>query len=255
MNENENLVLNEGAEKAEQTAEQTQQQKTYTEDEVNAIVGKKKSIVEAKLRKEYERKYGDLESVLKAGMGKEDMGEITEDLRKFYVSKGAKIEKKPEYSAKDIETLARAEADEIIRMGDEEAAEEFERLEALGSKMTKRDQATFKILAEHLQNAATSQELKKLGVTEEEYNSSEFKEFRSMCREDIPIGKVYETFKKTQPKTEHRTMGSMKTTESQDNGIKDYYSPEEARKFTKADFDKNPALFKAVCDSMPKWKK
>ncbi len=255
MNENENLVPEQGAENVEQTTEQTPSVKTYTEDEVNAIVGKKKSILEAKLRKEYDRRYGDLESVLKAGMGKEDMGEITEDLRKFYDSKGVKIEKKPEYSAKDIETLARAEADEIIRMGDEEAAEEFERLESLGANMTKRDQVTFKILAEHLQNAQTKRELNSIGVTEDVYNSADFKEFQKMFDPKTPIKKVYETYAKTLPKKEIQTMGSMKTTESKDNGIKDYYSPDEARKFTRKELDENPALWNAVLNSMQKWGK
>ena len=49
-------------------------------------------------------------------------------------------------------------------------------------------------------------------------------------------------------------MGSMKQIGQPDNGVKDFYSFEEASKFTKADFDKNPSLYKAVCDSMVKWK-
>ena len=253
MNENENLV--QGTENVEQTTEQTPPAKTYTEEEVNAIVGKKKSILETKLRKEYDRKYGELETVLKAGMGKEDMSEITNDLREFYGRKGVKIEKKPEYSVKDLEALAKLDADEVIRMGDDYVAEEFDRLEALGAKMTKREQATFKTLAEHMQNAETKRELASIGVTEDVYNSAEFQEFKKMFTRDTPIAKVYETYAKTQPKKEIRTMGSMQTTDSKDNGIKDYYSPEEARKFTKKDFDDNPALFDAVVKSMPKWKK
>ena len=50
-------------------------------------------------------------------------------------------------------------------------------------------------------------------------------------------------------------MGSMKSTETKDNGLKDFYSYEEAIKFTKKDFDNNPALFKKVQESMPKWYK
>ena len=37
------------------------------------------------------------------------------------------------------------------------------------------------------------------------------------------------------------------------NEVKDFYSYEESLQFTKADFDKNPALFKAVERSMQKW--
>ena len=256
MNENENLVLN-GTENAEQTAEETRQTKTYTEDEVNAIVGKKKSIVEAKLRKEYERKYGELETVLKAGMGKEDVGEITEDLRKFYTErKGIKIEKKPEYSAKDIERLAQADADEYIRMGDDEVAEELNRLSELGvANMTAREKAAFKVLEKHMRDADISRELSEIGVTEDVYNSDEFKEFKKDFNPNTPIKKIYDLYQKTQPKKDIKPMGSMKTTATTDNGIKDYYSPEEARKITKQELDENPALFNAVVKSMSRWKK
>jgi hypothetical protein len=262
MNENENLVT-EVTENAEQTAEETRQPKTYTEDEVNDIVGKKKSIIERKLRKEYDRKYSEYEEIgeiLKAGMGKENLGEIKNGLNKFYAEnvKGynPKIKKNPEYSAKDIEALAKADADELISYGDDEVAEELDRLTELGvANMSARDKARFEILESHMRNAKTSRELSSIGVTEDVYNSEEFKEFRKMFNPDTPITKVYETYAKTQSKKEIRTMGSMKTTESKDNGIKDYYSPNEARMFTRKQLDENPALFKAICNSMSKWKK
>lgn len=37
--------------------------------------------------------------------------------------------------------------------------------------------------------------------------------------------------------------------------IKEYYSPEEARKFTEEDFERNPKLEEAVERSMLKWGK
>ena len=48
-------------------------------------------------------------------------------------------------------------------------------------------------------------------------------------------------------------MGSMKSTDSKNDGVKDYYAFEEAKRFTKRDFDKNPKLFAAVQRSMTKW--
>ena len=72
MLENENLVT-EVTENAEKTAEKTQEntpvEKTYTESQLNEIVGKRLARNSAKIRKEYERKYGELENVLKAGTG------------------------------------------------------------------------------------------------------------------------------------------------------------------------------------------
>lgn len=253
MNENENLVVD-TTENTENTAEETRQPKTYTDDEVNEIVGRKKSILEKRLRKEYDAKYGELETVLRAGMGKEDIGEITEDLRKFYGSKKIKIDKKPEYSAKDIEALAKADADEIIGYGYDEVVDEVDRLTKIGAaNMSARDKAVFKILAEHRQNAENTRELSSIGVTEDVYNSREFKEFRGKFNANTPIKDIYDIYTKTLPKKEIKNPGSMKSTTPADNGVKDFYSFEEAKKFTTKDFDKNPELYKAVMASMAKW--
>jgi len=79
MENNENFVAEEVTENVEQpTEEVAEQPKMFTQDEVNEIVGKRVARKEARIRKEYDRKYGDLEGVLKAGMGKDDVGEITE---------------------------------------------------------------------------------------------------------------------------------------------------------------------------------
>lgn len=253
MENNENLVTNDFeeveeaeevvTENAEQTAEETP--KTYTQEEVNAIVGKRIARNEAKIRKEYDRKYGELETVLKAGTGKDNVEEMTSTFKDFYQKKGINIPQKPEYSARDIEILARAEADDIIRS--EEAEEEFERLEKLGAKMTAREQATFKLLAEHLQNTETSRELAKIGASKEVYESQDFKAFAAKINSNVPIAEVYDMYNKMQPKKQYQTMGSMK--QSQDKGVKDYYSPEEIERLTEEDLD-DPKVWEAVRRSM-----
>lgn len=258
MLENENLVAEEVAENVEPTTEESQVEipveKTYTEEEVNAIVGKKLARNTAKIRKEYDKKYGDLESVLRAGTGIESVEEITDNFTKFYESKGVKLPEKPIYSDKDIEVLAKAEAADIINSGFDEVVEEVDRLAEIGiENMTARDKAYFKVLAEHRQKTERNNELSKIGVTEEEYNSKEFQDFASMFKSNIPIAEIYKQYTKTKPKKEIKPMGSMKNTPSEDTGVKDFYSYEEAKKFTKADFDKNPALYKAVEKSMTKW--
>lgn len=252
MIEQENLVVNEAAENVEHTTEETA--KTYTEAEFNAkldeVLGKKIARKEAKIRKEYERKYGNLEEVLKAGTGKESVEEMTNTFAEFYRQKGITIPEKPTYSTKDIEVLARAEAEDIIRSGYDEVVEEVDRLTELGAaNMTAREKAVFKVLAEHRQNAERSKELSKLGVTEDVFNSQEFKEFAGKFNANTPIRDIYDIYAKTKPKKEHKTMGSMKTTTPVDNGVKDFYTKDEAMKFTKKDFDENPALFAAVVKS------
>ena len=256
MNENENLVTEEVAENVEQTTEETP--KTYTEAEFNAkldeVLGKKIARREAKIRKEYERKYGDLTDVLKAGTGKQSVEDMTDTFKKFYASKGIKIPDKPTYSAKDLEVLARAEADDIIRSGYDEVVEEVDRLTELGaSNMNAKEKALFKVLAEHRQNAERGRELSKIGVTEDVYNSQEFKDFQSKFNPNTPITDVYDIYSKTQPKKQHQTMGSMKNNSADLGAVKDFYSYEEALKFTKKDFDNNPELLKAVEASMRKW--
>ncbi len=254
MENNENFVV-ETTENVEQTTEQTPI-KTYTQEEVDAIVGKRIARKEAKIRKEYDRKYGNLEEVLRAGTGKESVEEITDTFADFYQKKGIQIRKEPKYSDKDIEVLAKAEAEDIIRSGYEEVVEEVDRLTELGvANMTPREKAVFKALAEHRQSAERGIELSKIGVTEDVYGSKEFTDFASKFNPNTPISDIYDIYSKTQPKKEIRTMGSMKNSNSTDSGVKDFYTPEEARKFTKKDYDNNPALFKAVEKSMLKWKR
>lgn len=255
MEYNENLVTEEEievTENAEQTAEKTAPEKKYTEDELNAkvneIMGKRLPRKEAKIRKEFERKFGELERVLKAGTGEETVEGITEKLTDFYQKKGIDISKKAEYSAKDIETLAKAEADEYIRGGFEDVVEEVDRLTDIGfDNMTAREKAVFKILAEHRQSAEQGNELAAIGVTEEVYNSKEFKDFASKFAASTPIRDIYDIYNKTQPKKEYQTMGSMK--QNPTTNKKDYYSPEEIERLTEEDLD-DPEVWEAVRRSM-----
>lgn len=253
MNENENLVA-EATENVKHTTEETPEKK-YTQNEVNEIVGKRLARQEARIKKDYERKQRESDNLietLKAGTGKQTVPELNSAFTDFYESKGIKISKKPEYSDKDIEVLARAEANEIIQGGYDEVVEEVDRL-ANTDNLSPRDREVFRILAEHRQNTERNNELAKIGITEDVYNSKEFQEYRSMFKEDTPITKVWNEYQKSQPKKEFKTMGSMKNNTTADNGVKEFYSYEEASKFTKADFDKNPAIYKAVLNSMPKW--
>ena len=256
MSENEILVTEQVAENVEQTTEQTP--KTYTEAEFNAkldeVLGKKLARREAKIRKEYDRKYGQLEEVLKAGTGKDNVEEVTDTFRQFYAQKGIQIPQKPAYSDSDIAVLARAEAEEIISSGYDEVVEEVDRLTSKGvANMTAREKAVFKTLAEYRRSTERGRELSQIGVTEDVYGSKEFQDFAAKFNPGTPVKDVYDIYAKTQPKKNIRTMGSMKNSTGEDGTVKDFYTRDEALKFTKKDFDKNPALFKAVEASMLKW--
>ena len=263
MNENENLVLD-GTENVEtvtteestgEQVEQVEQVRTYTQAEVDEIVGRRLARNTAKIHKEFNRKYGELENVLRAGTGKDDVSEMTDTFRKFYESKGIQIPSETLYTQKDTEILAKAEADDIIKAGFEEVVEEVDRLADIGvENMSAREKAVFTRLAEYRQSAERSNELSGIGVKEEVYNSKEFNDFASKFGSNTTITEIYEIYNKMQPKKEIRTMGSLKNNTQADNGVKDFYSRDEALKFTKKDFDDNPELFKAVQKSMLKWK-
>jgi hypothetical protein len=254
MSENEILV--DQTENVENTTEEIPVPKMYSQEEVDAIVGKAKARTKAKIEKQYEREYGELRDVLKAGMGKDSVGEITSDLREFYGNKkGIQMPRKIDYSAKDIEVLARAEADEIINSGFDEVVEEVDRLASIGpANMTARDKVMFKVLADFRQSTERNRELAKLGVTEDVYNSKEFKEFASNYKDSVPITTVYNHYAKTLPKKEIKTMGSMKNSESSDSGVKEFYTVEEVKRIPVSEYYKNPALWEAVNRSRLKWK-
>jgi hypothetical protein len=227
---------------------QATNEKTYTQAELDEIVGKRLARNTAKITKQYERKYGNLEAVLKAGTGKESVEEMTDTFAKFYEGKGIKINREPNYTAKDIEVLATAEANEVIRMGYDEVVDEVDRLASLGvENMTPREKALFKVLAEHRQNTERHNELSKIGVTDEVYNSKEFQDFAKQFNSTTPIADIFNIYSKMQPKKEIKPMGSMKNTVS--NEVKDFYSAEEISRLSEDDL-RNPDVWSAVRRSM-----
>lgn len=263
MNENENLANQQempAAENVEQTTEESP--KVYTEAEfnekVNEVVGKRIARTKAKIRKEYERenrKRDELESVLYAGTGKKNVDELTSTFRDFYEKKGIAMPTQPTYSDADTAILARAEADEIISGGYDEVVEEVERLSALGvENMSAREKAVFAALANHRHKEETARSLAEIGVGAEVLDSDDFKSFAAKFNPAVPVKDVYDLYRKTQPAKEHTQMGSMKNGTAQEPEVKDFYSVDEARKFTRADFDRNPKLFEAVQKSMQKWR-
>ena len=172
MENNENFV--EQTENVEQTTEETvQPELKYSQADVDRMVKEKLDEVlpgkiarrEAKIRKEYDREYGELVSVLKAGTGEENVGKMTDTFRGFYESKGVKMPEKTNYTAQDIEVLANSDVAEIIRGGFDEVIEEADRLKNKGfENMTPRDKAVFVALTNHIKDTETSRELSKLGT-------------------------------------------------------------------------------------------
>ena len=186
--------------------------------------------------------------MLKAGTGKQDLGEIAEDFRKHYAGKGVNIPEKSNYSDRDIQILAKAEAEEIIQSGYDEVVEEVNRLSKKGiQNMTAREKVMFQTLANHRQSAEQTEALRKLGVGEDVYNSAEFKNFAADFKPGTPMEKILSLYNGSKPKKNIKPMGSMKT--GHENTAKDYYSPEEIARLTEDDL-KDDRIWNAVRRSM-----
>lgn len=267
--ENNEALVTEVTEKVEETTEQTgveevvtdtpaEAPKTYTDAEVDDIVGKRLARQERSLRKDFEKEmaaYREAESVLNAGLGTSNITEATNNLREFYTNKGVEIPKyQPSYNDYDMKAGAEKEANSIIELGYDDVVAEVDRLSEIGlDNMTDRERLIFIQLGNYRKTEQDRKELAKIGVKEEALQEKEFVEFAKDLNPNMSIKDKYEKYLKYRPKPMVETMGSMKNATDKDSGVKDFYTRDEALKFTKKDLDKNPALFKAIENSMSKW--
>ena len=238
------------------------EEKLYTQADIDRLVNEKVDELlprkleraKSKLQREYQERYGRTETVLNAGLGTTNIDDATKKLSDFYKSKGIAIPDEPRYSEADLRVLANAEANEIINSSYEDLVEEVDRLADKGiDKMTAREKLVFTKLAEERQRQESVRDLAAIGVKPDALNDSDFVEFANKLNPSLSAKEKYEMYLKIKPKPKVETIGSMKGATSKDNGVKDFYTYEESLKFTKADFDKNPELYKAVEKSMLKW--
>lgn len=240
----------------EQVEQQSEKpaEKLYTQEEVDKMMGERVARERRKMRKESEQereKYSELESVLRAGTGEEDVEKITEAFRDHYQSRGVKIPEKPAFNNNDIETLAKADAAEIILLGLDEVVDEVEKMAQKGvQNMTPREKLTFKALCEHRKAQEGRNELAKLGIKGDVYDSKEFQEYAAMFNSQTPITKIYEMYAKTNaPQVEK--IGSLKNGGGPEE--KTFYTPDEVDKLTDKDLE-NPVIRERVRKSMFDWK-
>lgn len=242
--------------------EEKKEVKSYTEEElekivndrVNEILPNKIEREKRKIEKTYRdelSKYRETDSILHAGLGTKDISEANQKLREFYKEQGVDIPtyQKEEYTPREEEILAKAEASEIIDLGYDEMKEEANRLATIGyEKMTNREKILFDTLAKELTNQNNKKELAKLGVKDDLLKDTNFNEFASKFDKKTPIKDVYEMYTKIyQPQPKVEQMGSMKG--GQPSKVKDFYTAEEISKLSDEDLD-NPKIWEAVRKSM-----
>ena len=228
--------------------------KTYTQEQFNDAMSRRLGRERANFEKEVERKYGRIERALRAGTGKDDLDEIAQELESLYGADGtAAAANETSLSDKDLQLLAGHDAKEIIADGPEVVEQELERMRS-AQNLTKREEALKAQLEQYLEAVRKEAELEKAGLPADVAASPEFQAFAKKFAADTPLSEVYSYYPQKPPAKEINTMGSMSSS-YKDTGVKDFYTPEEVRKFEKEDFDKNPALWKAVNDAMLRWGK
>lgn len=240
------------------TENQNPEEKLYTESEFNQkldeVIPKKIARREEKIRKEYERKLKDYEyaeQVLNAGMGTSNIKEAINNLKEFYTQKGIEM---PQYQERpnqyDMEAGAEKEAQAIIDSGYEDIVEETDRLASIGvDKMTPRDKIMFKKLAVERKKIEQLKEINDLGITMEEIDSKEFKEFSKYLDPSMSLKEKYEFYQKTKPEEKIESIGSMKN--ESPSVVKDFYTQEEIAQLSEDDLD-DPKVWNAVRNSMTK---
>lgn len=218
---------------------------TFTKEQVDEMIAKKLARKADKIRKEYDKKYGRLENVLKAGTGEEDLEKMTDTFTDFYTKKGIQIPSTPKYSDREMQILADAEANEIISSGYDEIKEEVDRLADIGvDNMTPQDKLIFSKLAKERTRIESERELASIGVTKLD---DDFKEFANKLNPSLSIKEKYEMYTQMNPKKKGEPIGSMKS--GQMNKTKDYYTEDEISRMTLDDLS-DPAVWEAVRKSM-----
>lgn len=238
------------------TDDEKEEVKSFTQEEVDAIVQKRLARKEREYQKELS-KYKNVESVLNAGLGTESIEEADSKLRDFYKEQGVDLPApvKPGLSDDELQYLGQKDANDILDLGLDEAEREANRLAQKGyQNLNPREEAEFNKLAKTLTYEKQKKELKTIGADIKVLESKEFQDFKNQFNVNADIKTIYNLYSKTSQSKEIKNiekMGSMKNNPS--NEIKDFYTYEESLKFTREDFDKNPELFKAVERSMAKW--
>lgn len=249
---------------AEVTTEQSE--KTYTEADVEKIVNEKinkllpSKIERARAKMERENaekmsKYERMEDILKAGLQTSNTDETISRLTDFYSKQGVEIpQEKASYSERDIKTLADGDAKEVIDAGFDEIVAETNRLAQKNpNDMTLREKLTFQTLAEERKRQESIKELNKIGVGIEELDNKEYRDFAEKLNPNLSEKDKYEMYLKFKPKKKVEPIRSMKGNDSSKEELKDFYTFEEASKFTRKQLRENPELLDIIQKSASQW--
>ena len=233
--------------------------KTFTQEQLDAIIAERvrrerntSSRSEANIRREYEEKLADIENIIKAGFGTNNLDEGLTRITELCKNKGITIpERKASYSQSDLEVLANHAANEIIADGYDAVDLELKKLANKGvDRMTSREKLIFTKLNDTKKVLDSEKELASIGVKPEILQSKEFKDFADkFTGSKFSMKEVYEMYaKETKPKPKAKPIGSM--INNNPGKIKDFISEAEYDKMTDKEIEANMDLIRK---SMQKW--
>lgn len=248
----EGIELTDTSDANENEAEEKEEVKSFTQEEVDAIVKKRL----ARKERDYQRelsKYRSAEEVLKTGLGATDITDAEDKLREFWDEQGIKLPERERtgLTQHQKELLAIGEAEEFIEEGYDSMKAEANRLASKGyQNLTESEKIVFDKLAETLTNENNRKALLKLGAKEDLLKDKSFIDFKKKFNNNVPISEIYDAYMKIySKKTVNENPGSMKNSEI--NSTKDYYTPEEIAKLTEEQLD-DPKIWEVVRKSMTK---
>ena len=248
--------------------------KTYTEEEVEQIKANLKKEYDTNSQKIFDSRWArekekiekanapllQMESVLTKQLGATDRNDLVKKLGDFYnvdiSSPSGKLTERQE------RILAKADAEDIKSLGYKEMVSEANRIASIPrDQWTIHDSVVFDSLARELTEEKEKKELNEKGYDLAILEDGKFKDFRKKLNYDTSIAEAVDMYNllvkgksaEDKPKpVKPASAGSTKSNVTQAQ-LKDFYTYEEAMRFSKADFDKNPELYKRVQDSMSKW--
>ena len=247
-NETENTGTQAVEEVVEEVEDTSKGERRFTQEELNEIVSRRVARAENRVKREFEERYSKLDNTLSSVLGTKSPEESADKLTEFYKNEGINIPEQPRYSERDIEILAKAEADNVINSGYDDIVEEVDRLANKGfDNMTQREKLYFKTLAEERQRQEEIKDLASIGVKDNILNDKSFKEFANKFdRTKVGTREIYEMYEKTLPSQEVKPIGSMKSDKKEE---KEYYTDEEISKMSMEDLD-NDSIWNKVRASM-----
>ena len=249
----------ESAKEAEQSSEDIEK---LVEERANKLFEEKveERLVRDRINRERKQnkelaKYRQLENVIKAGLGVDNLDDAISKTSDFYKEQGITIpDFKDVYSERDEKILAKADAQEIIELGKNEMEAEANRIASIPeAKRTIREKTIFDTLCKELISLKDVEELSSKGYKTDVLETKEFSDFRNQFNVNTSISTIYEMYNKMhgQVVQQPRSPGSAKSTTTVKQ-IKDYYSPEDFDKLTDEDL-RNPKIMEIVDKSRLQW--